>query len=64
MDNFPIDDNSSAELTSVVELQRQLNDSLKQLSSERLHVLSDFAAYSVNAESEAAIQELLASPQN
>jgi hypothetical protein len=62
MDNSPIDDRSAAELTSAAELQRQLNDSLKQLSSERLHVLTDFAAYLVNAESEAATQELLAIP--
>jgi hypothetical protein len=46
----------------VAELQRQLNDSLQQLSPERLQVLADFAAYLANAESEAATQELLAIP--
>jgi hypothetical protein len=46
----------------VTELQRQLNDLLKQLSPERLQVLTDFAAYLANAESEAATQELLAIP--
>ncbi len=58
----PMEDMDSAVLTSVTELQRQLNDSLKQLSPERLQVLADFAAYLANAESEAATQELLAIP--
>ncbi len=61
-DNSPMDDAESAALLSVTELQRQLNDSLKQLSQERLQVLADFAAYLANAESEAATQELLAIP--
>jgi hypothetical protein len=47
---------------AVVELQRQLVESIDRLSPERLHVLADFAAYLVNAESEAATQELLAIP--
>ena len=47
---------------STTELQRQLNESLQQLSPERLQVLADFAAYLANAESEAATQELLAIP--
>lgn len=47
---------------STTELQRQLNESLQQLSPERLQVLADFAAYLANAESEAATQELLATP--
>jgi len=42
----------------VAELQRQLNESLNQLSPERLKVLVDFAAYLANAESEAATQDL------
>jgi hypothetical protein len=61
-DNSPIEDKESAVLVSVTELQRQLNDLLKQLSPERLQVLADFAAYLANAESEAATQELLAIP--
>ncbi len=66
-DNSPVDDwssenRSSEVLVSVTELQRQLNDSLKQLSPERLRVLADFAAYLARAESEAATQELLAIP--
>ena len=61
-DNSPMDDMESAVLISATELQRQLNDSLKQLSPERLRVLADFAAYLANAESEAATQELLAIP--
>ncbi len=61
-DNSPMEDRSSADLVSVTELQRQLNDLLKQLSPERLQVLADFAAYLANAESEAATQELLAIP--
>ncbi|BAY18729.1 hypothetical protein NIES21_45810 [Anabaenopsis circularis NIES-21] len=61
-DNAPMDDGSSADLVSVTELQNQLNDLLKQLSPERLQVLVDFAAYLANAESETAIQELLAIP--
>jgi len=61
-DNFPMEEKSSADLVSVAELQCQLNESLKQLSPERLQVLADFAAYLANAESEAATQELLAIP--
>lgn len=61
-DNSPVDDVESAVLISVTELQRQLNDSLKQLSPERLQVLADFAAYLANAESEAATEEVLAIP--
>ena len=61
-DNPPVDDMESAVLVSVTELQHQLNDSLKQLSPERLQVLADFAAYWVSAESEAATQELLTIP--
>ena len=57
-----MDDIELAVLLSVIELQRQLNDSLKQLSPERLQVLADFAAYLANAESETATQELLAIP--
>jgi hypothetical protein len=60
--NSPVEDAESAGLTSVIELQRQLNELLKQLSPERLQVLADFAAYLANAESEAATQELLAIP--
>lgn len=59
-DNSSMEDKSSADLVSVTELQRQLNDLLKQLSPERLQVLADFAADLANAESEAATQELLA----
>jgi hypothetical protein len=61
----PMDNSSdrlSGDLVSVTELQRQLHDSLMQLSPERLQVLADFAAYLANAESEAATQELLAIP--
>jgi hypothetical protein len=61
-DNSPIEDKSSTILLSVTELQRQLHDSIGQLSPERLQVLADFAAYLANAESEAATQELLAIP--
>jgi hypothetical protein len=61
-DNSPMEDTESEVLVSVTELQRQLNDLLKQLSPERLQVLADFAAYLANAESEAATQELLAIP--
>ncbi|MBJ7901082.1 MAG: hypothetical protein GC158_14455 [Cyanobacteria bacterium RI_101] len=61
-DNSPMDDTESMVVISVTELQRQLNESLKQLSPERLRVLTDFAAYLANAESETATQELLAIP--
>ncbi|MEE3715486.1 hypothetical protein V2H45_01865 [Tumidithrix elongata RA019] len=61
-DNFPVEDRSSLSIVSVTELQKQLNESLKQLSPERLQVLVDFAAYLANAESEAANQELLTIP--
>ena len=65
MDNSPGSDRSSeifVSVTSVTELQNQLNDLLKQLSPERLQILADFAVYLANAESEAATQELLAIP--
>lgn len=55
-----MNDRSSADLISVTELYRQLNDLLQQLSPERLQVLADFATYLANAESEAATQEVLA----
>jgi hypothetical protein len=61
-DNSPVEDRSAAMTVSVTELQRQLSESLEQLSPERLKVLADFAAYLVNAESEAATQELLTIP--
>ncbi|MEM7772048.1 MAG: hypothetical protein AAF327_16245 [Cyanobacteria bacterium P01_A01_bin.37] len=61
-DNASMDDGSSVDLVSVIELQNHLNDLLKQLSPERLQVLADFAAYLANAESETATQELLAIP--
>jgi len=61
-DSSSIDDLESAVLVSVTELQRQLNESLNQLSPERLQVLADFAAYLANAESDTATQELLAIP--
>lgn len=61
-DNSPTNDGSSTDLAAVAELRNQLNDLLKQLSPERLQVLTDFAAYLANAESESATQELLAIP--
>ena len=61
-DNSPRSDQSSAVEISVTELECQLNESLKQLSPQKLQVLADFAAYLVNVESEAATQELLAIP--
>ena len=61
-DNFPVENMESGVSISVAEIQRQLNDSLKQLSPERLQVLADFAAYLANVESQAATQELLAIP--
>jgi hypothetical protein len=47
---------------ALIDLQRQLSDSIDRLSPERLHVLADFAAYLVDIESEAATQELIAIP--
>lgn len=61
-DNSPRSDKPSAITISVAELECQLNESLKQLSPQKLQVLADFAAYLVNVESEAATQELLAIP--
>lgn len=61
-DGSAIQDIEAAVAISVLDLQRQLNESLKQLSPERLQVLADFAAYLANTESEAATQELLAIP--
>jgi hypothetical protein len=60
--NSPLEDTESAVVVSVAELQRQLDESLRQLSPERLQVVADFAAYLASAESEAATQELLAIP--
>jgi hypothetical protein len=60
IDNLLVEDRSSVDM--VIELQQQLNNSLQQLSPERLKVLADFAAYLADAESEAATQELLAIP--
>jgi hypothetical protein len=60
IDNSLIEDRSSVDM--VIELQQQLNNSLQQLSPDRLKVLADFAAYLADAESEAATQELLAIP--
>jgi hypothetical protein len=62
MDNSSMEDTELVASVSVLELQRQLNDLLKQLSPERLRVLTDFAAYLADVESEAATQELLAIP--
>ena len=59
-ENPPIEEDSLFVSESVVALQKQLNESFKQLSPDRLRVLADFAAYLANAESEAATQELLA----
>lgn len=61
--NSPLEDTESAVLGAVAALQRQLDESLKQLSPERLQVVADFAAYLAIAESEAATQELLAIPE-
>jgi predicted RecB family endonuclease len=58
-DNYSINDGSLEGLMSVTKLQHQLNESLQQLSPERLQVLADFANYLVNVESEVATQELL-----
>ena len=62
INNSPMEDLSPAGVVTVAELQHQLSDLLQQLSPERLKVLTDFAAYLANAESEAATQELLAIP--
>jgi hypothetical protein len=44
---------------SANDLQNQLNQSIQQLSPEKLQVLADFAAFLANAEREAATQESL-----
>ncbi|PZD72884.1 hypothetical protein C1752_03262 [Acaryochloris thomasi RCC1774] len=61
-DSSHIGNLESSDLASVEELQNQLSALLRQLSPERLQVLTDFATYLANAESEAATQELLAIP--
>ncbi len=58
--DFSLEDSESAALMSATELQRQLQDSLKQLSPERLQVVADFVAYLASTESEVATQEVLA----
>lgn len=62
INNSQIEDVDLLIETSVTDLQRQLSESIERLSPERLHVLADFAAYLVTAESEAATQELLEIP--
>lgn len=59
-ENPLIEDDSLLVSESVIALQKQLNESFKHLSLDRLRVLADFASYLANAESEAATQELLA----
>jgi hypothetical protein len=61
-DSNPSVENGSTTLKTVANLQEQLNDILPQLSPERLQVLTDFATYLADAESEAATQELLKIP--
>ena len=53
---------SESESSSLNELHCNLNSSIQQLSIERLQILSDFAAYLADAESEEATQELSAIP--
>ena len=47
---------------STAKLRDRLNDILPQLSPKRLQVLTDFAAYLADSESEAATEELLSIP--
>lgn len=54
IDNSSIEDGSTATAISTAELQRQLGESFKKLSLERLQMLADFAAYLANDESEVA----------
>jgi hypothetical protein len=61
-DNLSMEENESTVVVSIAELQRQVQDTLQQLSPARLQVLADFAAYLASSESEAATQELLAIP--
>jgi hypothetical protein len=61
-DNLSIENMELAAVDTVKALQQQLNDSLQQLSPERLKVLADFAAYLAHTERDAATQELLAIP--
>jgi hypothetical protein len=58
INDAPAQDRAIAE--STVELRDRLNTILQQLSPERLQVLTDFAAYLADMESEAATQDLLA----
>lgn len=53
------EENSEAIAASTAkEIQEQINQYLKQLSLERLQVVSDFVAYLADKESEQATQEL------
>ncbi|MEL6383786.1 MAG: hypothetical protein AAFQ89_15290 [Cyanobacteria bacterium J06626_18] len=61
-DSSQVKNMESIPSVSTTELLRQINQSLEQLSQERLQVLADFAAYLASVESEAATQELLAIP--
>jgi len=57
--DIPLANKSFASTVSMTEIQKQLNESIKQLSPERLKVVADFAAFLASAESEDATQELL-----
>jgi mRNA interferase RelE/StbE len=49
-------------LAQAKQLQAQIQQSLQQLSLERLQAVADFATYLVDTESDAATEELLAIP--
>jgi Rad3-related DNA helicase len=58
-----VEENSEAiALEKAAQLQQQINQSLQQLSLERLQTVADFVAYLLDQESEAATQELMEIP--
>ena len=58
----PVDHQLETDGQSLSDIRSWIDESLQQLSLEKLRVIADFAAYLADAESEAATQELIAIP--
>lgn len=58
----PVDNQLETDGQSLSDIRNWIDESLQQLSLEKLKVIADFAAYLADAESESATQELMAIP--
>lgn len=58
----PVDNQLETDGQSLSDIRNWIDESLQQLSLEKLRVIADFAAYLADAESEAATRELMAIP--